>query len=301
MRTNQPVVAHERRECTERIYKLWDEIATLCPQSIDKALRHCMRAMCDMVGADDACWYGLVRVNNRHKPEKGRPVASKYDWDKRRVGNGDSMMGWRIGAVERMIPLAPDAERLRYKSIRQLDDIDGHTNRAIILHAGRFRAHSLYDGLVNLAEFTKTQHYNYFYRESDIGDRMWVLYPISETTESCFVLDVHGGSGRFCENAIRTVKQCLRGIRWFHYQALLSHGLGVSEASLTPTERRVVALLLTGAVERDIAEQLGVSPGTAHQYCVIIYQKYGVRGRLEFMALWLNMPDWSYELSPMEN
>lgn len=282
--------ADEQRECSEQICKLWDELAVLCPQHIDEALRHCMSVICDMAGADDACWFGMVRVSDTCKPAKGRPIAAKYEWRERPIKANDPTMGWRIGALARMTPLDPEAERARYKEIQQLDDKEGDTNRTFLAEAGQFRVYSLHDGTIDLAAFQKTEHYDFFYRQSRISDRLWIVFPVTANTESCFVFDICGRDERFSADAIGAATQCLRGIKWFHHQALLSHGLGISEASLTPVERRVASLLLTGATEKEIAERMSVKPGSVHQYCVDIYQKYGVRGRLEFMALWLNVP-----------
>lgn len=62
---------------------------------------------------------------------------------------------------------------------------------------------------------------------------------------------------------------------------------GISEVPLTPAEQRLLPELLTGDSEKVIAERLSLTPGTAHQYAVGLYRKFGVRGRIEFMALWL--------------
>jgi len=69
---------------------------------------------------------------------------------------------------------------------------------------------------------------------------------------------------------------------------MLSHGLMVAKAPLTPTEQKVLQLLLTGATEKSIARQIGLADSTTHQHVVAIFRKYGVKSRAALMSLWLN-------------
>ncbi len=52
----------------------------------------------------------------------------------------------------------------------------------------------------------------------------------------------------------------------------------------TPRERQTLDLLLTGASEKSVAAQLGISPHTVHDYVKIIYRRLGVTSRAELMA-----------------
>jgi DNA-binding CsgD family transcriptional regulator len=278
----------ERRNISEKIYTLWDELADHGPQETDQALRHCMNEICQLIGADDAGWYGMVRLGPECRLLNGKRIATKYDFTPAPPSSRDPMGGWRIGVIVRLQEISAAAERRRYKTWQAIEDKLGDTSRAIASMAGQFRAHTLLGGLVDMAEFQTTEHYDQLYRKRNISDRLWVLFPVTDDSESCFVFDKLGKGKSFDSNEVRTVMQCMRGIKWFHRNALLSHGLGVSNLSLTPKERDVLSQLLTGDSEKEIARKFGITPGSAHQYCVSIYQKYGVRGRLELMALWLN-------------
>lgn len=55
---------------------------------------------------------------------------------------------------------------------------------------------------------------------------------------------------------------------------------------LTTREREIIALLLTDAKERAIAEQLCISPHTVHTHVARVYRKLGVTSRLQ-LAVWL--------------
>ena len=52
----------------------------------------------------------------------------------------------------------------------------------------------------------------------------------------------------------------MRGLRWFHRQQLLSHGLLIANAALTPAERRVLLALLDGHTEKQIAQRSAMGP-----------------------------------------
>nr|WP_246500099.1 helix-turn-helix transcriptional regulator [Azospirillum soli] len=82
----------------------------------------------------------------------------------------------------------------------------------------------------------------------------------------------------------------LRGIKWFHRQVLLSHGLLVAASPLTAAERKVLHLFLTGLPEKLIAERLGRSQHTIHDTVASIYRKFGVSSRSALMAIWLGHP-----------
>jgi DNA-binding CsgD family transcriptional regulator len=84
-----------------------------------------------------------------------------------------------------------------------------------------------------------------------------------------------------------TVAYALRGIKWFHRQLLLSHGLLVAGTPLTDAERSVLQSLLSGKTEKQIAAELGQSPNTTHGHVTALYRKFGVSNRPALMALWL--------------
>lgn len=56
---------------------------------------------------------------------------------------------------------------------------------------------------------------------------------------------------------------------------------------LTRRERQVLAHLLTGISEKQVASQLNLSPGTVHKYVTQIYRHFGVSTRAELMAMWI--------------
>jgi ATP/maltotriose-dependent transcriptional regulator MalT len=53
------------------------------------------------------------------------------------------------------------------------------------------------------------------------------------------------------------------------------------EAPLSDREREVVSLIAAGSTNREIAEQLYLSPHTVKEYTSGLYRKLGVRNRAE--------------------
>jgi two-component system, NarL family, nitrate/nitrite response regulator NarL len=56
-------------------------------------------------------------------------------------------------------------------------------------------------------------------------------------------------------------------------------------ARLTPRERRLIHALLAGSTNREIARRLGLQEQTVKNQLSVIYNKLGVRNRLELAVL----------------
>ena len=107
--------------------------------------------------------------------------------------------------------------------------------------------------------------------------------------EVCFCFD-HFGPGperRFSVQDEARASQAVQGLRWFHRRVLRSRNIAVGRQPCTRAERAALDLLLTGRSEKEIAHELGLSVGTAHNRVGAVFKKFGVRSRAELMALWL--------------
>ncbi len=266
-RKNKSAVALQRHE--DDIYKLWDELADFGADATRDALMHCMRRICAMINAQNSYWIGAVRFADGKKAES------------------DALSGWRVRCVD-VLNMALTGGPNRLADARRVRNADpGETSRVAIAGAGEFRVYSLGTGIVDLDAFSKTEHYDFFYRQVGITDRIWIVMPVGPQTESYFLFDKHDGRF-FTQEELYLAAEALRGIKWFHRQLLLSHGVGMVESRLTPAEHKVVPLILAGLAEKEMAEKLKLKKSTVHQYVTGVYRKFGVRGRTEFMALWLN-------------
>lgn len=109
------------------------------------------------------------------------------------------------------------------------------------------------------------------------------------------VLLLPEGKERLEPHDLRTARWAARIMgRCLNYAARMRHEPrknGIEEVSealhkapLTPRERDVVALLMSGASTRQIASETHLTVGTVHTYLKRIYPKLGVRSRVELVA-----------------
>lgn len=252
------------------VFRLWDELSNIKHSRIDEGLTHCLQTICSWIGAQNAFWIGAVRISGDDKAD------------------ADLLNGWRVGGIHILNAQYTSTESVQ-QGIKNLDSSEpGTTTRVLAESAGHFRAYSLGTGIVDIEAFKKTRHYDYFYRRSNIVDRVWVVFPVNVDAESYFVFDrISKTPSHFTSDDILLAAKALRGIKWFHRMLLLSRGLGIGNTPLTPAERRVLPHLLAGSSEKVIADKLKLTQGTVHQYVTSMYRKLGVRGRTQFMALWL--------------
>lgn len=256
-----------------RIFALWDELSALGASNHRTGLTCCMERMADWIGAREAFWVAIVHVLKDRRDDRGDPL-----------------LGWRIRAIEPLHAHYPDPDHDR-ELVRQTRFLrpPGATNMALAAGVGRFRAYTLQSGeLVDLDAFRRTEHYDFYYRRLGVHDRMWVAFPVDADAESVFCFDRFGDQAAFTRDELGLAAFTLRGLKWFHHQLLLGSGVGLCAEPLTDSERRIIPLLLSGASERDMAGLLRLSPGTLHQYATRVYRKFGVRGRVEFVAMWLH-------------
>lgn len=263
-----------RDKSDEQRYTLWDTLAEFGSDEMDgTALQFCMRHIASTISAQQAFWGGTVRVGHDE------------------VANEDSSFGWRLGAWSAMGLTNENSPEWMKKAARVFNTTgarDLKASRRVLEQTGNFRVFTLSRDIADFDAYRKSEAYDYYFRQQGIVDRIWIVFPVNNDSESCFCFDRMGDHPYFDDQEIKMAADMLRGIKWFHRQLLLARGLGVAEESLTPAECRVVRQLLTGASERVIADRLNLTPASAHQYVVSIFRKFGVHGRPEFMALWLN-------------
>ncbi len=248
------------------IHRLWDELSDFDVGHTDAATRHLQERLCRMVGAWNSTWGGATRLA---------------------PSPGDPLQGWRVAVTRLLYPFEAPAEDGPFKALqkrwnnREMDVSFLQPMQAI----GQFRTYGHRRDLP--PEWFDGPVYQMFSARYGTLDSLWVGFPINGDAESHF-----GFYARkvFTDGDYALLAYALRGIKWFHRQVMLTSGPLVAQAPLTPTERKVLGLLLTKAAERVIAAELGLAVSTTHQHIVAIFRKYGVRSRAELMSLWLGRP-----------
>lgn len=249
------------------VHRLWDELADFEVGQTDAAAHYLKDTLCRMVGAWNAIWTGAIRVSAG--------------------SGGDPLQGWRITAIRRLHPIEPYPTEGPLKEVlaqwarREIDP----SFLLPMRNVGHFRDYAFRRDLPS--DWFDSPFYRAYYGRVGTHDAVFVGFPINTDAESHF-----GFYSRtaFTDRDIALLAYALRGIKWFHRQIMLTHGPLIAQSPLTPTERKVLGLLLTKASEKQIAAQLGLAVSTTHQHVVALFRKFAVRSRPELMSLWLSRP-----------
>lgn len=248
-----------------KTHQLWDELADMDAACVDQARSHLLRGLCGLAGAHNASWVGAVRM--------GDSCAA------------DPVRGWRPRLIHHLHPCQPlwsaAQEQRRLLEAGRVDESTVRNVRA----AGRFRTYRLVDLVPS--EWFEGEYYRNYYLALNREDAIWAGVPINADTEIYFGLYREHRRPGFSVADRDTVAYALRGLRWFHRQQMLGHGLLLSTSPLTRAEHAVLQGLLQGLSEKQIAARVGHSPNTTHEYVTRIFRKYAVHNRAALMALWL--------------
>ena len=253
-----------KADLEREIHTLWDELADFKASESERALDRLMRFLARLGGVWNVTWAGAIRMRDE--------------------AAGDPLLGWRVAQVKSMRPVPAEADEPHFSEIlREWDRREIDSSFLLPMRdLGTFRTYSLRRDLP--AEWFETPFYRQHYGSAGVGDAAFVAFPMNRDCESHFGFY---SPEPILEETIARLAYALRGIKWFHRQLMLAHGLLLASAPLTAAEQKVLQLLLTDAAEKRIADQLGLAASTTHQYVVAIYRKFGVRSRAALMSQWL--------------
>lgn len=249
----------------EPVHRLWDELSDFEAGRSEDAARRLMSFLAEMGGGWNATWAGAIRMSCE--------------------ASDDPLQGWRVAAMKALQPAPSRSTDCHFKDILKVWD-RREIDPSFLLPmqgVGRFRTYAFRRDLP--ADWFDAPFYRERYEAVGICDAAFVAFPLNPDCESHFGVYSREPIG---EATIAALAYALRGIKWFHRQLMLSHGLLLASTPLTPTEQRVLQLLLTSASEKRIAHQLGLADSTTHQHVVAIFRKFSVRSRAALMSLWLS-------------
>lgn len=249
----------------DKIHALWDELADFHAAEADSAIMHMLSSLCSIFNAQNACWAVVVRLPS---------TTSK-----------DLLNGWR-----------PRLTRLLHQPPIVVDSIQEQVDKlwlpevdisSIIGAAGEepFLTRLLFEALPS--EWFEGDYYRRHYLDVGHADHMSVRCALSKDVRIHILIYRDLISPRFTADDKEPFALALRGLKWFHRQQLLSHGLLIAESPLTPTEHKVLLGVLAGQTEKLIAASLQQSSNTTHAHIKAIYRKFGVKNRGMLTALWL--------------
>lgn len=247
------------------VYALWDRLAEFSVGDGDAALTHLLATLCTMSSACNVLWSAVVRLPS---PKRADPL-----------------LGWRPRLVRLLNP-TPAVTASVQQQFDKLWSTDLDLSQ-ILSAAGDepFRTRLLFEALP--PEWFEGEHYRRHYLDVGHADSISVRIALNDDVRIRLFVFRDVQSPRFSAQDGERLGFVMRGLRWFHRQQLLSHGLLIANAPLTPAERRVLLALLDGQMEKQIAQRLDQSPNTTHFHVKSIYAKFGVRNRSALAALWL--------------
>jgi DNA-binding CsgD family transcriptional regulator len=253
----------------DAVIRLWHELMEFPASSPQEALEHCLRALARQIGAVNATWVGAAR---------------EKDWE--RKNPFDPLLGWRphicltlhpTDAWQRAHEVAMDAVRHNYMDPQTV---------ALASRFGRNRC-LLRDEVVSDRDWKHDRIHREVLAPLGISHRLIGAAATAPGAESYLIFDRESGGRGFSVRERNLLAFFLRGSTLLHRELLQMHGLLNASRPLSPRERDVLRLLLTGVSEREIAGALGLTPATTHQYVVALLRNFGAHSRAELMSQWL--------------
>ncbi len=239
--------------------------------------------------SDGEMFFGGVNGYNSFRPEDIRPrpfippvvwtSLSRGDLD---LGPGDPFrtelglqIPYKIGFVTlhfaALCYTAPDLNRFAYKiEPRDEDWIDLGFEHSVSLSLGD-------PGIYRLR--VKASNPDGIWNEAGLEIPVWIIPPFWRTGWFTVVIVLFALSGLLI--LVRTWKKLKAASA-----AVAEHvDKAVEKFRLTPREEEILRLILEGASNREIEKKLFISPSTVRNHVYNIYQKLGVKNRLELINL----------------
>ncbi len=152
---------------------------------------------------------------------------------------------------------------------------------------GSTRAHLIEEAV---SEKEWKQHWEYqLLLKQGVSNRMSGAFYLSDISESHVWVDRGIGEPPFNQQDKKELVRIMNLFPRLHRWWMLERGLlEPATRPLWPREKDVLTLLLGTSTEADIANELGLTQGTVHNYVIKIYKAFNVSGRSQLMQVWLS-------------
>ena len=133
-----------------------------------------------------------------------------------------------------------------------------------------------------------TRDYQLAQRPCGLDHILWCFHPLEAAGDESSGLILCRAAGRrdFDARERAIVREAHAALAPLVGRALARYS-EPSPRELPPRTRRVLACLLEGDGDKQVAARLGMSPLTVNAHTKAIYRHFRVRGRIELMARWL--------------
>jgi DNA-binding CsgD family transcriptional regulator len=249
----------------QALARLWCELNEFALADADEALRHLFGGLCALTGSDQS----FVAFGKRSEP------ASR-----------DPFNGWRWTGNVIYFQRPPEHEALASAWVAQnVPYFEKHT-QGLVCASGRHRAF-LRPELVDDTDWRSSRSRDLLH-VLELEDRLVGACVVSPQVEMYFTLDRHRNDEKFSARERDILLAALSGLQSFARRLARSHGVLDADRMLSPRERETLRYLLSGLSEKQIADAMGLTPKSLHQYVVALFRKFAVHSRAELMALWMN-------------
>lgn len=258
-----------------RLQSLWSEAAAHPVNQSTGAMREVLGKLCGILGAVDASWLVMRRLDCS---PPGQPERGQFDTVT------EQMRGW-VPVVG--MYLNPDKVLKRvserwYMHARK-NGVDPITVE-LLKSTGVTRA-CIREDVVTEKQWAEHWLARSFLSYYGVGERMVGVVPHSEDSECVVVLDRPLKAKPYTQGDKQFFLHAIGGLRRLHRNLSLEHGAIHASSPLSKRERETYRQLLTSRSEAEIAEQMGLSSHTIHDYARKLYRKFNVKGRTGLMAL----------------
>lgn len=124
-------------------------------------------------------------------------------------------------------------------------------------------------------------------------DRLVGVCSLSETVECYLGVDRAEGCNMFEPADRDKLREVVCGLVPLCTRLAMSYGLHEHQQPLTARERETFLLLLGGMAEKAMADWMGVTAATVHQYVTRTYSKLAVNSRAELVEHWINAMEFA--------
>lgn len=137
------------------------------------------------------------------------------------------------------------------------------------------------------AAWHATELYKQFREPAELDDIMFTGVRISQDVVSAIGLHRNLGRPPFGERERKIAYIITSEVEWLHRSGIPEIDLAPVD-DLSPRQRHVMLILLSGRSRKDLAAELSISTHTANEYVSEVYARLGVHSRAELMARFIH-------------
>ena len=253
----------------QQLHRIWQRCAEFPAANADSAMQYFMTEMLDILDADSAVWHCAARNKNFI----AIPAVDLFD-------------EWYSADVIRVTPKPPALNPLEvFKLYVKLKEKHGPDTVAsgVIQAAGSSRG-ALRSDYLNDEEWADSWLLKEFYEPLNRIDLMYSVFTVDEDCESYILYHRDEGKSFFSESERNIGLTASMGIAHLHRQLMTLRGAKLPcSRLLSPKEKKVLNLLLSGKREKEIALELDISVSTSGKHLSSIYRKLEVSGQFELL------------------